>query len=163
MTVRGYRVRVTNVDRSGKRKGPVEWVDVPKAQRVAPGFPGIEPFVSRVVASRASSSWVTISTMSGRTSLSIAKQGDTLLLGLSADVRRSLSEERRIRAFFDARGLAPSSDYLAKNGGVANATRVLDFPVKGAPPQVARIAMDLLREVYRLTERTTLDIRFTER
>ena len=162
MTVRGYKMNVTNVDRLGKRKGPVQWVDVPAATRCLRGFSAIEQFVERVLSSKADSSWVIISTWSGNTSISIAKHNGTVSLGMTVDAR-SRAREKSLRAFFAGQGIAPSRDYLAKNGGVPDATRVFDFPMPIERSLIAGLAVDLLRAVYRLKDTTTLDILFEER
>ena len=161
MTVRGYKMKVTNVDRLGKRKGPVQWVDVPRATRCARGFAQVESFVVRVLSSNARSSWAIFSTKSGNTSISVGKYKGAITLGMTVEVR-SRARERALRAFFEDRGILPSRDYLAKNGGVPDATRVLDYPMPKHAGTIAEMAVDLLRSVHRLKESTTLDIRFEE-
>ena len=161
MTVRGYKMKVTNVDRLGRRKGPVRWVDVPAATRCPNGFAEIEGFVSRVLASKAPSCWAIFSTKSGNTSISVGSLNGAVTLGLSADAR-SQAQQKAIRAFFARRDIAPSQDYLAGNGGRPNATRILSFPMPRDAKAISELATDLLRAVYRLKETTTLDMRFEE-
>jgi hypothetical protein len=162
MTVRGYKMKMNYVDRRGRKTRPSHWVDVPAAARHANGLAQIESYVSRVLASSASSSWVSLSTKSGNTAISVAKYDGKLSIGLTVEVKRERSREAAIRQFFASRSICPSKDYLAANGGVPEATRVLDFPMPDQPAEVAHIASDLLRTVYRLRETTTLDIRYEE-
>jgi len=163
MTIRGYKMRVTTVDRSGKRKSPSQWVDVPAAIRYeSSGFANIQAYVARVFSSTAASSWVTISTRSGRSSLSVAKHSGVRRIGLSVDVLRSKAKEARVRAFFEKQALSPASDYLAKNGGVANATRVLDYPLPDDPKAATALTIAALREIHRLNAKSTLDMRYSE-
>ena len=162
MTVRGYKMKMNYVDRQGRKTRPSHWVDVPAAARHPNGLAQIESYVSRVLASNALSSWVGLSTKSGNTAISVAKHDSKLSLGLTVEVKRERSREAAIRQFFASRSIFPTKDYLAANGGVPEATRVLDFPMPDQPPEVAQIAADLLREVYRLRETTTLDIRYQE-
>jgi len=162
MSARGYRMRVTTVDRNGRRKGRVEWVNVPPADRFASeGISQIQPFVSRVLRSTADSAWIVIATPSGRTAISIGKHNGALSLGVSVGVRERKCETS-VRSFFAERGIGPSRDYLAGNGGVPNAVRILEFPLPRTAQRSAVIAADLLRAVYRLTNRSALDIRLTE-
>ena len=70
--------------------------------------------------------------------------------------------EAAIREFFARRSISPSDDYLAANGGVPEAARILSFPMPRDAALVAQIAADLLREIYRLRDSTALDIRYTE-
>jgi hypothetical protein len=162
MTVRGYKMKMNYVDRAGRKTRPSHWVDVPNATRHANGFEQIERFVSRVLASGMASSWVQLSTKSGRTAISIAKHKSKLTLGLTVHAKRQRSREAAVRQFFASRHISPSADYLAANGGVPETTRVLDFPMPNSSTAVARVASDLLREIYRLRDTTTLDIRFEE-
>jgi hypothetical protein len=123
----------------------------------------IGAYVARVIASKASSSRVHFSTKSGLTCISVAKHEGKLSLGLTVDVSRHRNREAAIRDFFAHRRIVPGTDYFASNGGRAEATRVLDFPMTGDSGTVAEIASDLLREIYRLKGTTTLDVRFEER
>ena len=163
MTVRGYKMKMNYVDRQGRKTRPSHWVDVPAATRHANGLGEIEGYVSRVLTSKMASSWVQLSTKSGHTAISVGKHDDKLTLGLTVEVKRERSRETAIRQFFESRHISPSSDYLAANGGVPEATRILNFPLPHNAAVVAQVASDLLREIYRLRDTTTLDIRFEER
>ena len=162
MGVRSYRMRVTTVDRHGHRKGAGEWVDVPRAERFGSnGISQIGSFVQRVLRSPATSAWIVISTPSGRTAISIGKHEGALTFGTSVDVRKR-ARESALRAFFARRRIQPTRDYLAGNGGVPNCVRVLEFPAPHAATWTAKLAGDLLRTVYRLTQQSALNIRFSE-
>ena len=162
MTVRGYKMRMSYVDRQGKKTRPSHWVDVPAATRHLNGLARLKPYVARVLTSNASSSWAQFSTKSGNTAISLGKRGGKLELGLTVDVRRGRKREADIRAFFARRNILPKSDYLAANGGVPEATRIMNFPMPHDARVAAKIASDLLRKIYRLRATTTLDIRFEE-
>lgn len=163
MSARGYRMKVITVDRSGRQKGPSEWVDVPPAQRFSSnGMAHIQDFVQRVLSSDADSAWITIGTPSGRTAIGIAKQRGRPLVGVTIK-SKARAREAAVRAFFARRGICASSDYLAGSGGVPNAVRVLDYPLPSNASKISKMAADLLKAVYRLNARSPLDIRFTER
>jgi hypothetical protein len=162
MTVRGYKMKMSYVDREGRKTRPSHWVDVPAATRHANGLAEIEGYVARVIASKAKSTSVQFSTKSGNTAISVAKYEGKLTLGLVTGTKRERAREAAIRQFFASRSIQPSADYLGANGGVPNATRVLDFPMPQDSTAIAQIAADLLREIYRLRDSTTLDIRYTE-
>jgi hypothetical protein len=125
------------------------------------GLAQVEPYIARVLASRAKSSSTQFSTKSGNTAISVAKYEGKLLLGLTVDAKQR-KREAGIRAFFAKRRILPKNDYLAANGGVPEATRVMDFPMPHDVGVAAAIASDLLREIYRLSTTTILDIRFEE-
>jgi hypothetical protein len=163
MTVRGYKMRMNYVDRQGRKTRPSHWVDVPAAIRHLNGLAQVRSYVSCVLTSKAPSSWVHFSTKSGQTSISVAKHDGKLSIGLTVDAKRPRNREAAIREFFARRSILPSNDYLAGNGGVPEATRVLDFPMPQDLSVVAEITSDLLREIYRLSSTSTLDIRFEER
>jgi hypothetical protein len=162
MTVRGYKMKMSYVNREGRKTRPSHWVDVPPSTRHARGLAEIEGYVARVIASKAKSSSAHFSTKSGNTAIGVAKYENKLSLGLVTSTTRERKREAAIRQFFAARNISPSADYLAANGGVPNATRVLDFPMPHDPAVVAQIAADLLRYIYRLRDSTTLDIRFRD-
>lgn len=162
MTVRGYKMKMSYVDREGRKTRPSHWVDVPAATRHSNGLAHIESYVERLLRSKAPSCWANLSTKSGSTAISIAQRERKLSLGLTTSTARERSRGAAIRGFFARRSISPSDDYLAANGGVADATRVLNFPMPRDAAVVAQIAGDLLREIYRLRDTTTLDIRVTE-
>jgi hypothetical protein len=164
MSWRGYRMRVATVDRHGRRKGPVEWVDVPPAERFASnGMSHIESCVARVLRSKGPSSWIVVSTPSGLSSMSIGKHNGVTTLATSIDVRRKPARESAVRAFFADRKIAPIADYLAANGGVPKSTRVLEYPVGSSAKRIASVAREFLRNIYKLTDRSALNIRYGER
>lgn len=162
MTVRGYKMRMNYVDRQGRKTRPSHWVDVPAATRHAIGISHIDAYVFRVLASKSKSSWVNLSTKSGNTAIGIAKHDGNVSLGLTLNVRRERNRERAIREFFASRNISPSDDYLAADAGVPDSTRVLNFPMPRDPAVIADMASDLLRDIYRLRDTTTLDMRFEE-
>src|SRR5256885_5487066 len=144
MPVRGYRMRVVTVDRQGRQKGPAEWVDVPPAERFSSdGISHIRPFVMRVLSSKANASWITVGTPSGRTAIGIGKQGSRVSVDVSVNVRRP-AREAAIRKFFASRKLEPCKDYLARNGGVPNSVRVLEYPLQPDAGQISKLAGNLL-------------------
>ena len=162
MTVRGYKMKMSYVDREGRKTRPSHSVDVPAAIRHMNGIAKIEAYVERLLRSKAKSAWANLSTKSGNTAISIAQHERKLSLGLSTSTARERTREAAIREFFARRSISPSDDYLAANGGVPEATRILSFPMPRNTAVVAQIAADLLREIYRLRDSTTLDIRYTE-
>lgn len=163
MPARSYRMKVVVKDREGRRRAPAEWVTVPNAEVVPHGFSRIRSMVEKVAQSAADSAWVTISSTSGRSGISISKHRGVLKLGINVDVSHARTRERSTRTFFSSRGLAPSEDYLGGNGGVPNAVRILGYNLPDDVHLVADIAADALRTLFRLCATSTLHLRFTER
>lgn len=149
--------------RGQDRKRHAEWVTVPAAQVLPHGFSHLEGIVRRVLSSPADSSWATISSASGRSGISVAKHRGVVALGVSVNVNRSRTRERSTRAFFSERGLVPSEDYLAGNGGTPKALRVLDYTLPADVRAVADLSKQALQNLFRLTETSILHVRFTER
>ena len=80
-----------------------------------------------------------------------------------AEWRQESQREAAIRAFFSSLGIAPSQDYLAGNGGVPDATRILDYPIKGSTAEVTALTKRILQELCGVSATEALDISYGDK
>jgi hypothetical protein len=71
--------------------------------------------------------------------------------------------EAAIRAFFGSRSISPRQDYLADNGDVRGATRVLNFPLTGNVSDITALTKRILPELCGISPTEPLDIDYTEK
>ncbi len=121
----------------------------PPDHYTADAFDHIESYVSRLMAPSRKKRFVNIFTPAG-------DRGFGLYAG---DGQR----EAAIRAFFGSLGIPPAEDYLAGNGGVPDATRVLAFPLTGNASAIAALTKRILKELCEVSSTEPLDIGYTER
>lgn len=70
--------------------------------------------------------------------------------------------EAAIRAFFASLGVTPWRDYLAGNGDVADATRIVAFPLSGDTTVVAALTKRILTELCGVAIDDSVIIQYTE-
>ncbi len=126
------------------------------------GSSQIEAYVTKVVHSTESFSSLIVSTPDGEVALLLLKQDSNLQITLSIDVTSKPDEEQALRRFFACRGIGPIDDYLAQNGDVPDATRMLSFPLPSDIEFVTVLSKELLVQVYGVNERAALDFSFEE-
>ena len=71
--------------------------------------------------------------------------------------------EAAIRASFSSLGIAPSRDYLAGNGGVPDATRVLHYPITGSTAVVTTLTRRILHELCGVSPAEAVDISYGDK
>jgi hypothetical protein len=57
----------------------------------------------------------------------------------------------------------PSHDYLAGNGGVPDATRILDYPIGGSTAEVTALTKRILQELCGVSPTEALDIKYEDK
>ena len=154
---------VTTVDAHGNPIGAGKWVRNPDPAVVArDGMSRVAPYVARLMASRARFTSLIISTADGQGGFLVIHEHGQARLGLNVEWRSEPKKERDIRKLFAGLGLAPTEDYLAGNGGVPDATRVLTYPVPGDAPHVAALCRRVLHEIYGVADTERLDFTYEE-
>src|SRR5208337_3487490 len=96
------------------------------------GFDHIEPYVSRLLVPTNRFKFLRIFTPDGNRGFGFSARAGKVEAGLTVEGGQKAQREAAIRAFFSSLGIAPSRDYLAANGGVPDATRILDYPITGS-------------------------------
>ena len=78
------------------------------------------------------------------------------------DWRRESTEEAKIRELFRELQVAPNHDYLAGNGGLMDATRVLSYPLAGDPRKITGLCQRILREIFGVASSDPLNITYED-
>jgi hypothetical protein len=89
--------------------------------------------------------------------------GGTVEAHLTVEWRQEPNREVAIRTFFASLGTPPSEDYLAGNGGIPDATRLLAYPLRGDALALAELTKRILRELCGVSPAEPLNIGYTER
>jgi hypothetical protein len=154
---------VQTVDAAGKPIGAPQISFAPAPVHVrANGLGSLKRYVDKLFASSSSIVALLIFTPDGQRGLSLMRKSGKLSLNVALDTRSEIVRERTVRNLFAKRGIKPAQDYLAGNGGVANATRVIDFPLPLDAGKAAGIAESVLREVYEVSSESPLDFTLEE-
>lgn len=154
---------VSTVDADGNPIGKSQLVRIPDPDVVMhDGLSRVEPFVTRLMASRARFTSLMIFTADGEQGIVVFYEHGQARLEMNVDWRSEPKKEHDIRRLFAGLGIAPTEDYLAGNGGVPDATRILSYPVLGDASKVAALCCRVLREIYGVTDTERLDFTYEE-
>jgi hypothetical protein len=104
--------------------------------------------------------FLSVFTPDGSRGLGLHARDGVVHVDLNVDWRQESQRETAIRAFFSSLGIAPARDYLAGNGGVADALRILEYPVTGSTAEVTALAKRILQELCGVAPTEALDIRY---
>lgn len=126
------------------------------------GFDHIEPYVSRLLVSTNRFRFLDMFTPDGGRGLGLSAVDGVVGAGLTAQLPQEAKKEAAIRAFFDSLGITPSRDYLAGNGRLPGATRILEYPITGSSAEVTALAKRILQEVCGVSPTEALDIGYGE-
>jgi hypothetical protein len=126
-------------------------------------FEHIESYVSRLIASSSKSRWVSLFTPAGDRGFALHASDAGVEAHISVEWRDEPQREAAIRGFFDSRGISPTEDYLAGNGDVPDATRLLAYPLAGGSSDVAALTKRILQELCGVSPAEPLNIGYTER
>jgi len=127
------------------------------------GFAHIEPYVSRLLVPTNRFKFLHIFTADGNRGFGFSARDGVVEAGLTVEWRQEAQREAAILSFFSSLGIAPSRDYLAGNGGVPDATRILDYPIKGSPVEVTALTKRILQELCSVSPTEALDISYGDK
>ncbi len=127
------------------------------------GFDHIEPYVSRLLVPSNRFKFLHIFTPDGKRGFALTGRGGVVEAGLNLEWRQQGQREATIRSFFRSLGVEPSQDYLAGNGGVPDATRILEYPVKGSTAEVTALSKRILQELCGVSPAEALNISYGEK
>ncbi len=127
------------------------------------GFDHIEPYVSRLIVPTNHFKFLNMFTPDGTRGFGFDAKDGVVHAGLTVEWRQESQRESAIRAFFSSLGIAPSRDYLAGNGGVADATRILEYPVTGSTAEVTTLTKRILQELCGVSPTEALDISYGDK
>lgn len=126
-------------------------------------LPMLRPYVSKLLVPSSKSRWVSIFTPAGDRDLALHSNGMDVDLHLTVEWRAEPKREAAIRSFFAEQDIRASEDYLAANGGVPGATRLLAYPIAGGAAEVTALTKRALQELCGISPSEPLDIGFSER
>jgi hypothetical protein len=135
----------------------------PPDRYAAGAFDHIESYVSRLMAQPPKSRWVSMFTPSGDRGFALRAFDGTIEAHLTVEWRQEPEREAAIRTFFGSRQISATEDYLAGNGGVADATRLLAYPLKGNSAEVTALTKGILQELCGISASEALNIKYTEK
>jgi hypothetical protein len=159
----GNQMKVITIDSEGRQVGKAEWVRIPDPERVpSDGIRHVETFVARLDASTAPFSSLTIFSPDNCRGLLLMRRNDQKRLCLTVEWRQEPEKENAIREFFRKRHIEPALDYLAGNGGIRDATRVLEYPIEGDVPTASELCIQILNNVCRIGENEPLNFTYQE-
>jgi hypothetical protein len=127
------------------------------------GFDHIEPYVSRLLAPTSHFKFLHMFTPDGARGFGFSAKDGVTNAGLMVEWRQESQREAAIRSFFASLGIAPSQDYLAGNDGVPDATRILDYPIKGSTVEVSALTKRILQELCGVSPTEALDISYGDK
>ncbi|HEY6228702.1 MAG TPA: hypothetical protein VI282_16405 [Verrucomicrobiae bacterium] len=127
------------------------------------GISHIEPYMQKLVAAKGRMPSLSIFTPDHNRGFGLDRMEGRVHASLVIDARTEAKREAKIRAFFKNLGAEPSSDYLAGNGSVSDATRMLSYPVNGNAEQLTALAEKILTQLCGVSTNEALEISFEER
>jgi hypothetical protein len=155
-------MRVVMLDANGKKVSE-EWADIPNPEIVnANSLSYMQPYVARMLASSAQFISLIVFSGDGQRGILLMRKDNQVNLGITVEWRRQQDKEETVRRFFSERGITPNRDYLAGNGNVPDATRVLHYPLEGDEERVTEICVQALREVCGIGDQDRLDFTYQE-
>ncbi len=127
------------------------------------GFDHIEPYVSRLLVPTNRFKFLHMFTPDGNRGFGFSARDGKVEAELTVESRQEVQREAAIRGFFSSLGIAPSRDYLAGNGGVPDATRILDYPITGSTAEVTALTKRILQELCGVSPTEALDISYGDK
>ena len=127
------------------------------------GFEHIGSYVSQLLVPTNQFKSLDMFTPDGTRGFGFDAKGGVVNAVLTVEWRQEPQKEAAIRTFFNSLGLAPSKDYLAGNGGVADATRFLEYPVTGSAADVTALTKRILQELCNVAPTEALDISYGDK
>ena len=124
------------------------------------GFEQIQSYVSRLTAVTNGYQFLHIFTPDRMRGFGLSSEEGVVKAGLTVEWRDEAEREKAIRSFFGALGIAPSEDYLAGNGGVPDATRILEYPLTGSATEITALTKRILEDLCGISKNEPLTIKF---
>jgi hypothetical protein len=127
------------------------------------GFDHLETYIARLLVPTNRFKFLHIFTPDGNRGFGLTAKDGVVTADLTIEWRQEAAREAAVREFFKSRGTEPSTDYLAGNGGVPDATRILEYPIPGNPAEVTALTKKILEELCAVTPSEALDIKYDDK
>ena len=127
------------------------------------GFNHIDAYLTRLLVPTNRFKYLSMFTPDGTRGFGLDAKDGIVTASLTVEWRQEGQREATIRSFFNSFGVIPSRDYLAGNGGVPDATRVLEYPVRGNAGEVTALTKRILQELCGVAPTEALNIEYREK
>ena len=124
------------------------------------GFDHLEPYISKLLATTNGYRFLHIFTPDGKHGFGFSARDGAVEASLTVEWRQEAQREATIREFFSSLRITPSRDYLAGNGGVPDATRLLAYRISGSSVEVTALTKRILAELCGIVPTEALDIKY---
>jgi len=127
------------------------------------GFSHVDPYISHLLVPTSRFKFLHIFTSDGNRGFGLHARDGVVEASLTVEWQQDPQREATIRSFFSSLGIVPSRDYLASNGGVPDATRILDYPLSGSAVEVTALTKRILQELCSVSPTEALDMKYTDK
>jgi hypothetical protein len=127
------------------------------------GFDHIEPYVSLLLVPTNHFKFLQMFTPDGARGFGFDAKDGIVYASLTVEWRQEPQREAAIRTFFNSLGIVPSRDNLAGNGGIPDATRMLEYRAAGSPVEVTALTKHILHELCGVSPTKPLNINYREK
>lgn len=127
------------------------------------GFEHIEPYVARLLVPTNHFESLQMFTPDGKRGFGFSAKDGVVEAGLTVEWRQEGQREAAIRAFFSWLQITPTRDYLAGNGGVPDATRILEYRISGTTAEVTTLTKRILKELCGISPTEALNIKYGDK
>ena len=132
--------------------------DPPPVRHATNGLSHIGPYVARLAVPSPDFKSLSLFTPDGQRGCGLDARGGSVKVSFSVAWKTEPQREAAVRAFFRARGIAPSEDDLGGNGGDPTATRMLEYPLSGNAAELTTLTQGILRELCGVSPTEALDV-----
>jgi hypothetical protein len=140
---------------SGQQLGPPTEVADPIS--IPNGLSALSEYVSRFLASSATFTHLKVFNLRGTAGFGLVRKNRESQLVIIVDQLNQSEPERGLRGFFSSRKILPTSDYLAGNGTVSNAIRILVYPLPDIADSITALCADLSASCFGISPNETLN------
>ncbi len=92
--------------------------------------------------------------------LSLDSRNGQVNIAFLVDWRKKSDQEKSIRDYFSKIKIHPNRDYLAGNGDIPDATRVVEYHLSGDDNQITDLVIDILRSICNIKSEDPLNIHY---
>lgn len=142
-------------------RGSIEFLPPPDHYTTG-AFDRIEAYVTRLMAPSQRMRFLSLFTASGDRGFALHAKDGVVEAHLTVEWRQEPKREAALRSFFESRGILATEDYLAGNGDVPDATRLLAYPLPGDASEVASVTKRILQELCGVSPAEPMDIGYSE-
>lgn len=134
------------------------WIDPAPDYFESGAFDALHRYISRLRSLEGHFHSLGLFTPDGERGFAFHLHEGILSASFTIEWRENPEREERIRNFFRTRGIDPTTDYLAGNGGVPDATRCLDFPLSGSDEELTSLCGTILQQLCQISPDEALNI-----